>query len=128
MTQRGYAQPEEAFMPITSIGVYLQWMDAMICLAVRQNTNMGTSKISDKMPEVYCLKKLKRKCYKRLLQVIEDADILSGWNSEGYDIPHTTNRIIKVLGKSETLNFVCGTKPPKKERMKHMVQKGKVMT
>ena len=34
LTQRGYAQPEEAFMPITSIGVYLQWMDAMICLAV----------------------------------------------------------------------------------------------
>ena len=37
-----------------------------------------------------------------LSKFIEDADVLSGWNSEGYDIHYTVNRIIKVLGKSET--------------------------
>ena len=36
--QRGYSTPEDAFSPITSIGVYLQWMDAMICLAVPPKT------------------------------------------------------------------------------------------
>ena len=27
------------------------------------------------------------------LSLIDDADVLSGWNSEGYDIPYTVNRI-----------------------------------
>ena len=26
------------------------------------------------------------------LTLIEDADILSGWNSEGYDIPYTSKQ------------------------------------
>lgn len=29
------------------------------------------------------------------LQVVDEADILSGWNSEGYDIPYTVGRIQK---------------------------------
>ena len=36
------------------------------------------------------------------LDVIEDADVLTGWNSEGYDIPYTVNRITSVLSKSHT--------------------------
>ena len=36
-----------------------------------------------------------------LLSLIDDADVLSGWNSEGYDIPYTVNRIIKVLVKAK---------------------------
>ena len=31
---KGFASSEEAFMPITAIGVYMDWMDAMVCLAV----------------------------------------------------------------------------------------------
>ena len=49
----------------------------------------------------------------QFLQVIEDADILSGWNSEGYDITYTTNRIIKVLGKSETRKLCLWDQFPK---------------
>ena len=112
--QRGYAQPEEAFMPITSIGVYLQWMDAMICLAVPPKTLTWeqAKNISDKMPEVI-LFKTEKEMLQTFLQVIEDADILSGWNSEGYDIPYTTNRIIKVLGKSETRKLCLWDQFPK---------------
>ena len=43
---------------------------------------------------------------KTFLEVIEDADILSGWNSEGYDIPYTVNRIIRTIGKAE-LRKLC---------------------
>ena len=32
--ERGYASPEDAFMPITSIAVYLQWMETMVCFAI----------------------------------------------------------------------------------------------
>ena len=40
------------------------------------------------------------------LALIEDADILSGWNSDGYDIPYTINRIIKSNGQA-TRHAVC---------------------
>ena len=32
--ERGYASPEDAFMPITAIAVHLQWLDTMVCLAI----------------------------------------------------------------------------------------------
>ena len=31
------------------------------------------------------------------LDLIDDADILTGWNSEGFDIPYMVNRVGKVM-------------------------------
>ena len=101
--ERGYSSPEDAFMEITSIGVYLQWMDAMVCLAVPPKTltwEQAEAIVAD-MPEVMLFKS-EKEMLSTFLTLIDDADILSGWNSEGYDIPYTINRIIKVMGKSET--------------------------
>jgi len=36
--ERGFADPSDPFMPITSISVYLQWLETMICLAVPPKT------------------------------------------------------------------------------------------
>ena len=104
---RGYASPEEAFMPITAIGVYLQWQDVMVCLAVPPKTLSWeqAQAIADNFPEVL-LFKTEKEMLQVFLTLIEDADILSGWNSEGYDIPYTVNRITKTLGKSE-LRKLC---------------------
>jgi DNA polymerase elongation subunit (family B) len=105
--ERGYANPEEAFMPITAIGVYLQWQEAMVCLAVPPKTLSWeqAQAIASKLPEVI-LFRTEKEMLETFLVLIEDADILSGWNSEGYDIPYTINRIIKVLGKNE-LRRLC---------------------
>ena len=105
--ERGYADPEEAFMPITAIGVYLQWQEAMVCLAVPPKTLSWEQAqvIASRLPEVI-LFRTEKEMLETFLVLIEDADILSGWNSEGYDIPYTVNRIIKVLGKSE-LRKLC---------------------
>ena len=48
------------------------------------------------------------------LGLIEDADILSGWNSEGYDIPYTVNRITRVLSKNDTRRFCLWDRLPMK--------------
>jgi DNA polymerase elongation subunit (family B) len=48
------------------------------------------------------------------LNLIEDADILSGWNSEGFDMPYTVNRIIKVLSKEDTRRLCLWDAMPKK--------------
>ena len=36
--ERGFADPSDPFMPITSVSVYLQWLETMVCLAVPPKT------------------------------------------------------------------------------------------
>jgi DNA polymerase elongation subunit (family B) len=114
---KGFSSPEDAFMPITAIGVYLDWMDAMVCLAVPPKTLdwQQAQSIASKMPEVMLFKD-EAEMLNTFLTLIDDADILSGWNSEGYDIPYTTNRIIKILGKSETRRLCLFGQFPKERK------------
>ena len=39
--------------------------------------------------------------------------LLSGWNSEGYDIPYTVNRVTRVLSKDDTRRFCLWGQMPK---------------
>lgn len=112
--ERGYSSTEEAFMPITAIGVYLQWLETMVCFAVppRTLTWEQAQNIAKDYPEVVLCRDEKQ-MLDQFLSVIEDADILSGWNSEGYDIPYTVNRIIKVMGKSETRRLCLWDQMPR---------------
>jgi len=114
---KGFSSPEDAFMPITAIGVYLDWMDAMVCLAVPPKTLdwQQAQNIANGMPEVMLFKD-EAEMLNTFLTLIDDADILSGWNSEGYDIPYTTNRIIKILGKSETRRLCLFGQFPKERK------------
>ena len=57
------------------------------------------------------------------LQLIEDADVLSGWNSEGYDI-HTVNPV-RLLGKERTRDFCLWN--PILEKPKDMEKNKKVL-
>lgn len=114
--ERGYASPDEAFMPITSIGVYLQWSDTLVCLAVPPKTLDQTQaqNIADRVGNVILFENETR-LLETFLVLIEDADVLSGWNSEGYDIPYTVNRIIQVMGKSETRKLSLWDQLPKQK-------------
>ena len=84
---KGFAS-EEAFMPITAIGVYLDWMDAMVCLAVPPKQSLGNKhKNLLKVCPRLSLFRDEAQMLKTFLDLIDDCDVLSGWNSEGYDIP-----------------------------------------
>jgi len=48
------------------------------------------------------------------LDLIQEADVLSGWNSEGFDIPYTVNRVTKVLSKEDTRRFCLFDQFPRK--------------
>ena len=112
----GYASPEEAFSPITAIGVYLQWQDAMVCLSVPPKTLNWeqATVIAEKIPEVI-LCRTEKEMLDMFLVLIEDADILSGWNSDGYDIPYTINRIIKTMGRQETRRMCLWDQLPREK-------------
>ena len=86
--ERGFADPSDPFMPITSISVYLQWLETMVCLAVPPKTlTMDQAKKELEGIENVMLFEKEGDMIDTFLPLIEDADILSGWNSDGYDIP-----------------------------------------
>jgi len=113
--ERGFADPSDPFMPITAISVHLQWMDTLVTLAIPPKTiTMEEAKEQTKdFPNTHLFEK-EEDMLKTFLDLIEDADILSGWNSEGYDIPYTVNRVSRILSKDDTRRFCLWQQLPKK--------------
>jgi len=113
--ERGYASPDDAFMPITAIAVHLQWLDTLVCLAVPPKTmTMDQAKEAvAEFPNTYLFEK-ESDMLDMFLDLIQDADILSGWNSEGFDMPYTVNRITKSLSKEDTRRLCLFDQFPKK--------------
>jgi DNA polymerase elongation subunit (family B) len=113
--ERGYASPEDAFMPITAIAVHLQWMDTLVCLAIppKTLTKAQAEEMVKDFPNTI-LFDTEAEMLDTFLTLIEDADVLTGWNSEGYDIPYTVNRVTKVLSKEDTKRFCLWDQYPKK--------------
>jgi DNA polymerase elongation subunit (family B) len=113
--ERGYASPDDAFMPITAIAVYLQWLETMVCLAIPpKGLKMEEAKEMVKdFPNTYLFEK-EADLLDMFLDLIKDADVLSGWNSEGFDVPYTTNRVTKVLSKEDTRRFCLFDQFPKR--------------
>jgi len=112
---RGFADPADPFMPITAITVHLQWMDALITFAIPPKT-MTLEQARESVAEFDNTFIYEREAdmLEAFLDIIEDADVLSGWNSEGYDIPYTVNRVSRVLSKDDTRRFCLWKQLPKK--------------
>ena len=113
--ERGYASPDDAFMPITAIAVHLQWLDTMICLAIPpKKVKMEDAKeMVKEFPNTYLFDN-EAELLDMFLDLIKDADVLTGWNSEGFDIPYTVNRVTKVLSKEDTRRFCLFDQFPKR--------------
>ena len=111
---RGFSRPEDPFNPITAISVYLGWLDRLITLVVppRHMSWATAQEICAEFSDTLLFER-EEDMLKAFLDVIADADVLSGWNSEGYDIPYTVNRVTRVLSKDDTRRFCLWNQLPK---------------
>ncbi len=103
---RGFAKPDDPHQRITAISVHLNWLDSLItlCLAPKDMPFEMADEISKKFDNtVLC--ETEAQLLNTFLHLIEDADILSGWNSEGFDIPYIVNRTEMVLSKDDVRRF-----------------------
>ena len=112
--ERGFSRPEDPFNPITAISVYLAWVDRLITLVVppRHMTWTTAQEICAEFSDTLLFER-EEDMLNTFLDIIEDADALSGWNSEGYDIPYTVNRVTRVLSKDDTRRFCLWNQHPK---------------
>ena len=111
---RGFSKPEDPFNAITAISVYMDWLDKMVTLVVPPKSYSWETaqEICDKYDNCFLFER-EEDMLNTFLDLIDDADILSGWNSEGFDIPYTTMRITRVLSKDDTRRFCLWNQLPK---------------
>jgi len=112
---KGFSPVEDPFNAITAISVYLNWLDQLVTLAVPpRHMSMETAReLVVDFDNTFLFEK-EEDMLKMFLDLIDDADVVSGWNSEGYDIPYTVNRITRVLSKDDTRKFCLWGQFPKK--------------
>jgi DNA polymerase elongation subunit (family B) len=112
--ERGFSPTDDPFNAITAISVYLDWIDQLITLVMppahmSRDTALELTKDFDNT----LLFDSEAEMLKTFLDVIDDADVITGWNSEGYDIPYTVNRVTRVLSKDDTRRFCLWGQFPK---------------
>lgn len=112
--EKGFSPTSDPFNAITAISVYLQWIEQLVTLVIPpKHMSMETALEIAADFENTIVFDNEASMLKTFLDLIEDADVLSGWNSEGYDIPYTVNRIIRILSKDDTRRFCLWGQYPK---------------
>jgi DNA polymerase elongation subunit (family B) len=113
--ERGFSRPDDPFNPITAISVYLGWLEQMVTLVIppKHMSQETAQEIAGEFSNTMLFDN-EADMLKVFLDLIEDADALSGWNSEGFDIPYTINRITRVLSKDDTRRMCLWNQYPKK--------------
>ena len=111
----GFAPPEDPFNAVTAISVHLSWMKRTFCLAIKPKTltKEAAEEICNKFDDTLLMDS-EEEMLGAFLDLIDDCDIMSGWNSEGFDIPYLVNRIAKILGKEYTRKFCLWDQYPKR--------------
>ena len=112
---RGFSKPEDPFNPITAISIYMDWLQQMVTLVIppRHMSRETATEIAAEFENCLIFDN-EADLLNTFLDLIQDADALSGWNSEGFDIPYTINRITRVLSKDDTRRMCLWGQYPKK--------------
>ena len=112
--EKGFSPTSDPFNPVTAISCYLDWLDQCITLVIapKHMSSETALEITNEF-ENTMLFKTEKEMFDVFFQLIEDADVLTGWNSEGYDIPYMVNRVTRVMSKDDTRKFCLMGQLPK---------------
>jgi DNA polymerase elongation subunit (family B) len=112
--ERGFSKPDDPFNPITAVSLYLDWLDQLITLVIppKHMSRETANEIAAEFPNTFVCD-TEKDLLDNFLNLIQDADVLSGWNSEGYDIPYIVMRTTRVLSKDDTRRYCLWDQLPK---------------
>lgn len=118
--QRGFAPTDDPFNAVTAVTVYLSAVETLFTLVLCPPTLSidEAREIGDQFDNTLVFDD-EDDLLRTFLDLIDDADVLSGWNSEGYDIPYLVNRIERKLGRDALKRFcLWGQSPRAREYQK----------
>jgi DNA polymerase elongation subunit (family B) len=112
--EKGFSPPEDPFNKVTAISLYLDWAEKLICLAIPPDglSEDDAFEIANKFENTLLFDD-ESEMFSAFFDLIEDADILSGWNSEGFDIPYMVNRVTRISSMDENKRFCLWDRIPK---------------
>ena len=112
--EHGFSSAADALNQITAITVYLDWLDKLVTLVIapKHMSSETAQEICDSFENTLLFSN-EKDMFDVFFQLIEDADVLTGWNSEGYDIPYMVNRVTRVMSKNDTRKFCLMGQLPK---------------
>jgi len=112
--EKGYAPTNDPFNKITAFSVYLDWLDKLVTLVVPPKSISWESaeEICTRFDNCFLFER-EEDMINTFLDLIQDADILSGWNSEGFDIPYTVGRTVRALSRDDLRRFCLWNQMPK---------------
>jgi DNA polymerase elongation subunit (family B) len=118
---KGFADPSDPFNPITAISIHCSWINRLFTLVIKPKamSQEQAEAIAARFEDTL-LCASEEEMLDTFLSLLEDADTISGWNSEGYDVPYTVNRISRLMGADHTRRFcLWNTKPVRREYEKY---------
>ena len=112
--EKGFSPTTDPFNPVTAISMYLDWQDTLItlCIAPKHMSEETAWDITKKYGNTLLFKN-EKEMFDTFFELIEDADVMTGWNSEGYDIPYMVNRVTRIMSKDDTRKFCLMGQLPK---------------
>lgn len=114
---RGFAPTTDPFNRVTAISLYHDWMDTLITLCVPPSGMDAKTynAIAENFENTLVFTE-ETEMFNAFFELIEDADVLTGWNSSGYDIPYLVNRVTRVMSKDDTRRFCLLNQLPKSRK------------
>ena len=115
--ERGFAPPDDPFNQITAITMYLDWAETLVtlCIPPKHMSPETAEGIAAQFENTYLVAN-ETEMFNMFFDIIEDADVLTGWNSSGFDIPYMVNRVTRVMSKDDTRRFCLWKQLPKKRK------------
>ena len=104
--EKGFSPTKDPFNPVTAISVYLDWLSQLVtlCIPPRHMSADTAREIAGQFENTFVFDN-ETDMFNTFFALIEDADVLTGWNSAGYDIPYMVNRVTRVMSKNDTRRF-----------------------
>lgn len=127
----GFAGPNNPYAPINANTIYRSWTNDYITLAVPPPGYIVDDSFMDKIRASWTEYKLdfepkiiickdELEVLEKTLDLIQDGDIISGWNSEFYDVPYVCERVKLLMGEKALSSLeMRGCRPPRKEMVNH---------
>jgi DNA polymerase elongation subunit (family B) len=112
--EKGFSPTNDPFNKVTSISMYLDWQDTLITLSIppKHLSDETAQELVKDFPNTILFRS-EIEMFETFFEIIEDGDVLTGWNSEGYDIPYMVNRVARVMSKDDTRKFCLLGEMPK---------------
>ena len=108
-SEKGWATIENPYAEINAITIYQSWTKSYVCLAVPPKNWNGAETFEQDIIDFakennmgfipkFVICRNERELLTKLIEAIDDADIISGWNSDFFDNPYIIKRLEKVFG------------------------------